>query len=55
MGQLRLAGFALAVSWFMTTLVDEDGEKIVAFLVILAAFGIAFFATRDGGELPCEL
>ena len=50
MGELLLAVFALAVSWFMTTLVNEDGEKIVT----LAAFSIAFFAARDGGAPPCD-
>ena len=54
MGELLLAVFALAVSWFMTTLVNEDGEKIAAFLITLAAFGIAFFAARDGGAPPCD-
>lgn len=54
MGSVLFALFALAVSAFMTTLVNEDGEKVAAFLVALAAFAVAFFGASDGGGAPCD-
>jgi hypothetical protein len=37
----------------MTTLVDEDGEKVAAFVVTLLAFSLVYFVGRDGA-MDCD-
>ena len=54
MGSLLFWAFAIAASGFMTTQVNEDGEKVMAFVVTMIAFAIAFFAARDGGMADCD-
>lgn len=54
MGSVLFALFALAVSAFMTTLVNEDGEKVAALRVTSAAFAVPFFGASDGGGAPCD-
>jgi hypothetical protein len=39
--------FAVAASGFMTTRVNEDGEKVMAFVVTMLAFSVPFFASRQ--------
>ena len=47
MGPVGFWLFAAAVSGFMTTLVDDDGEKVMAFIVTMLAFAVGFFGARQ--------
>jgi uncharacterized membrane-anchored protein len=54
MGDVLFWIFALAASGFMSTQVDEDGQKVAAFVVTLVAFALVFFVARDGGMGDCD-